>query len=38
VLGNFFNGQIAKFDLSSGQIVASAETDVERSVAGIAEY
>ena len=38
VLGNFFNGQIAKFDLSSGQIVASTETDVERSVAGIAEF
>ena len=38
VLGNFFNGQIGKFDLSSGQMVASAETDVERSVAGIAEF
>jgi hypothetical protein len=38
VLGNFFNGQIGKFDLSSGEMVASAETDVERSVAGIAEF
>ena len=38
VLGNFFNGQIGKFELSSGEMVASAETDVERSVAGIAEF
>ena len=38
VLGNFFNGQIGKFELASGQMVASAETEVERSVAGIAEF
>ena len=35
---NFFNGQIGKFELASGQMVASAETEVERSVAGIAEF
>ena len=38
VLGNFFNGQIGKFELASGQMIASAETEVERSVAGIAEF
>ena len=38
ILGNFFNGQIAKIDLASGQMIASAETEVERSVAGIAEF
>ena len=38
VLGNFFNGQIGKFDLSSGDMIVSAETDVERSVAGIAQF
>ena len=38
VLGNFFNGQIGKFELASGQMIASAETEVERSVAGIAQF
>ena len=38
VMGNFFNGQIGKFELASGQMIASAETEVERSVAGIAEF
>ena len=37
-IGNFFNGQIGKFDLISGQMIASVETNVERSLAGIAEY
>jgi hypothetical protein len=37
-MGNFFNGQIGKFELASGQMIASAETEVERSVAGIAEF
>ena len=36
--GNFFNGQIGKFDLISGQMIASVETNVERSLAGIAEF
>ena len=38
LIGNFFNGQIAKFSLQTGQMVASAETSVERSLAGIAEF
>jgi WD40 repeat protein len=37
-IGNFFNGQIGKFDLISGQMIASVETNVERSLAGIAEF
>ena len=38
LLGNFFTGAVAKFDLSKGEIVAQAETNVERSLAGIAQY
>lgn len=34
-LGNFFSGTVAKFDLSNGQTVASAETGVQRSLAGL---
>jgi hypothetical protein len=37
-IGNFFSGQLAKLALESGDIVASADTGVERSLAGIAEY
>jgi len=37
-IGNFFNGQIGKFDLISSQMIASVETNVERSLAGIAEF
>ena len=37
-LGNFFNGQIGKFSIESGEIIASAETSVERSLAGLAEF
>ena len=37
-LGNFFNGQIGKFSIESGEMIASAETSVERSLAGIAEF
>jgi sugar lactone lactonase YvrE len=37
-IGNFFSGQLAKLELESGDIVASADTGVERSLAGIAEY
>ena len=37
-IGNFFNGLLGKFNLSSGEMIASAETKVERSLAGVAEY
>lgn len=37
-LGNFFSGQLAKLELESGEIVATAATGVARSLAGIAEY
>lgn len=37
-IGNFFTGQIAKLELESGELIASADTGVERSLAGIAEY
>jgi sugar lactone lactonase YvrE len=37
-VGNFFSGQLAKLELSSGELIASADTGVERSLAGIAEY
>jgi hypothetical protein len=38
LLGNFFTGAVAKFDLTSGEIVAQAETGAQRSVAGIAQF
>ena len=37
-LANFFTGLLGKFNLSSGEMIASAETNVERSLAGVAEY
>ena len=37
-IGNFFNGLLGKFNLSSGEMTASAETNVERSLAGVAEF
>ena len=37
-IGNFFSGQLAKLELESGELIASADTGVERSLAGIAEY
>jgi hypothetical protein len=37
-VGNFFSGQLAKLEMESGEIIASADTGVERSLAGIAEY
>lgn len=37
-LGNFFTGQVAKFDLDSGDKIATAETNVERGLAGCAQY
>lgn len=38
LLGNFFTGTLAKFDLASGQVTASVETGVKRSLAGIAQF
>lgn len=38
LLGNFFTGTVAKFDLATGQITARAETNVKKSLAGIAQY
>lgn len=37
-IGNFFTGSFAKLDLHSGEMGASAETGVERALAGIAQY
>ena len=37
-LGNFFTGTIGKFDLGKGEIAAKAETGVQRSLAGLAQY
>ena len=38
MLGNFFGGIVAKFDLTKGEIVAQTTVDTKRSLAGIAEY
>jgi hypothetical protein len=38
LLGNFFTGAVAKFDLSTGEIVAQAETGAARALAGIAQF
>lgn len=38
LLGNFFTGTVTKFSLASGEIVAKAETGVQRSLAGLAQY
>jgi hypothetical protein len=38
LIGNFFSGTVAKFDLDKGEIVAQTKTGVERSLAGIAQY
>jgi sugar lactone lactonase YvrE len=37
-IGNFFSGKLAKLELESGEHVAIADTGVQRSLAGIAEY
>jgi sugar lactone lactonase YvrE len=37
-IGNFFTGSITKIDADSGEALAKAETDVQRSLAGIAQY
>jgi hypothetical protein len=38
LLGNFFTGTVAKFDLNTGEIKARAETNVQRSLAGLAQF
>jgi hypothetical protein len=38
LIGNFFTGAVAKFDLTSGAIVAQAETGVTRALAGMAQF
>lgn len=37
-VGNFFTGSFMKFDLDSGEALATAETGVQRALAGIAQY
>ena len=37
-IGNFFNGVVGKFNIASGEMITSTETNVARSLAGIAEY
>jgi hypothetical protein len=37
-IGNYFNGQLVKLELESGEHIAIADTGVQRSLAGIAEY
>ena len=38
LIGNFFSGTVAKFDLTTGTITAEVNVGVERSLAGIAQY
>jgi hypothetical protein len=38
LLGNFFSGTVAKFDLDTGEITADVQVGVQRSLAGIAQY
>lgn len=38
LIGNFFTGIVAKFNLAAGEIVAQADTGVKRSLAGVAQY
>lgn len=38
LIGNFFTGTLAKFSLATGEIVAKAETGVQRSLAGLAQF
>jgi hypothetical protein len=37
LLGNFFTGVVAKFNLGTGAITAKAETNVKRSLAGVVQ-
>ena len=36
--GNFFTGELAKFKVSDGEKVASVELNIERALAGVAQY
>ncbi len=38
LIGNFFSGTVAKFDLTKGEIIAQTDVGVNRSLAGIAQY
>ena len=38
LIGNFFSGTVAKFDLDKGEIIAQTVTGVARSLAGIAQF
>ena len=38
LIGNFFSGTVAKFDLERGEIIAEVQVGAERSLAGIAQY
>lgn len=38
LLGNFFTGAIAKYDLGQGSVIAQTDVGVQRSLAGIAQY
>ena len=38
LLGNFFSGTVARFDLEKGEITAEVQVGAQRSLAGIAEY
>lgn len=38
LIGNFFTGAVAKFNLARGEIVAEAQTGVQRSLAGLAQF
>ena len=37
-VGNYFSGELVKLELESGEHVATTDTGVEKSLAGIAEY
>lgn len=37
-IGNFFTGQLIKFNTATGETLASTDTNVQRSLAGIAQY
>lgn len=38
LIGNFFTGTVAKYDLGQGKVIAQTDVGVQRSLAGIAQY
>lgn len=38
LIGNFFTGQLIRLDMHTGEVLASADTDVQRSLAGITQF